>query len=127
MNENTRNTEISWKAMELKQPSDALDESVNALVAAAEIHRRISRRGAPAWMVVVACGICLGLGFWGSRLTSDVSGPQTIAPGVVIEISAEELPPSFFVTINRKQTSFFGRVLRDVEIEIPERNGGASL
>ncbi len=118
---------IPWETVRLVQPPDRLDERISHLIAAAEIHRSLSRRGVPAWTVVMACGVCLLLGFWVSRLTSGLPGHQTKEPAVVIELSPEELPPSFFVTTSRHKAPFFQRQLHDVEIEIPTENRGASL
>ncbi len=122
---NNEKPEMPWGTVELKEPSDGLNERISRLIAAAEVHRSMSR-GIPAWIVVVACSACLVLGFWGSRLTSDIPGHQTREPAVVIEISPNDLPPSFFVTTSRDKAPFFERQLHDVEIEIPKGNGGTS-
>ena len=124
---NNEKPEMPWERVELKEPSHGFDERISRLIAAAEIHRSISRRGIPAWIVVVACSVCLLLGFWGSRLTPDRPGQQVGEPAVVIEISPEELPPGFFVSTSGHKTPFFERQLFDVEIEVPKGNGGASL
>ena len=124
---NNEKPEMPWETVELKEPSHGLDERISRLIAAAEIHRSTSRRGTPAWIVMVACGACLVLGFLGSRLTSGMPGQQSREPAVVIEISPEELPPGFFVRTSRPKAPFFERQLFDVEIEVPKGNGGASL
>lgn len=124
---NNEKPEMPWETVELKEPSHGLDERISRLIAAAEIHRSISRRGTPVWVVALACCACLVLGFLGSRLTSGMSGRQEREPAVVIEISPEELPPGFFVRTSRPKAPFFERQFFDVEIEVPEENGGASL
>lgn len=122
-----KDTEIPWESIVMVEPPARLDGRISHLIAAAEIHRSVGRRGTPAWIVVVACCACLVLGFWGSQLTSDMPGQKTGEPAVVIEISPADLPPSFFVTTSGHKAPFFERQLHDVEIENPKGIGGTSL
>ncbi len=119
--------ELKWKGVGLVDSPDRLDERIAQLVAVAKIHRSMTPRGTPPWAVAAACAACLVLGFWANRLTSGLPHQQMKEPAVIIEISAEDLPPSFFILKSGRKASFFERQLHDVEIEMPKENEGTSL
>lgn len=111
-----KETEFPWQSIVIVEPPVRLDERVAGLIEFARMQRATTRRVVPLWVLVAACSACLMLGFMARQMMLDTPRTQG-PPGVVVELSQEDLPLEFFVVEQWKNTSFFEKPMSELEIE----------